>query len=84
MVTMLHYDSVYNPTLAQQGVLPGTKKPSQKAVVNQAAHLAFLEDHPYESYEDEDLQEVYIYIHLILYSFIINVSPNGAVKIILP
>ena len=58
MVTMLHHDAVYSPTPGQQGLVPGSKKPSQKAVVNQAAHLAFLESHKYDTYEEEEIAEV--------------------------
>ena len=60
MLTMLHYDAVYTPTPAQQGVTPGTKKPaaSQRAVLNQAQHLAYLESHPYHQVEQEELQAV--------------------------
>ena len=59
MVTMLHYDAVYNPTLAQQGVVPGVKKPqAQKAVVNQATHISYLESHPYKKFDEYDLEQV--------------------------
>jgi len=58
MVTMLHYDAVYNPTLAQQGVVPGVKKPqAQKAVVNQATHISYLESHPYKKFDEYDLEQ---------------------------
>lgn len=58
MVTMLHYDAVYNPTLSQQGLSAGKKAPSQKAVVNQAQHLAYLEQHHYKKYDEYDLEQV--------------------------
>lgn len=57
---MLHHDAVYSPTLAQQGILPGKKKPSQKAVVNQVQHLAYLEQHRYHDFEKEDIDGVTI------------------------
>lgn len=57
MLIMLHYDSVHNPTPAQMGIPPGSKKsqPTQKGVLNQAQHLAYLESHPYIHYEEEEL-----------------------------
>ncbi|XP_071113531.1 cell division cycle 5-like protein [Haliotis cracherodii] len=59
MITMVHYDAVYSPTLAQLGITPGSKKPvpSQKGIVNQAQHLAFLEQHPYDNFSEEDLHD---------------------------
>ena len=55
---MLHHDAVYSPTLAQQGLVPGKKKQSQKAVANQAQHLAYLDQHPYDEFDKNDLDEV--------------------------
>ena len=55
---MLHYDAVYNPTLAQQGIQAGKKTSTQKAVLNQAQHLAYLETHPYKKYDEYDLEQV--------------------------
>ncbi|XP_067674317.1 cell division cycle 5-like protein [Haliotis asinina] len=59
MIIMLHYDAVYSPTLAQLGITPGSKKPvpSQKSIVNQAQHLAFLEQHSYDTFSEEDLHD---------------------------
>ncbi|XP_064612178.1 cell division cycle 5-like protein [Liolophura sinensis] len=59
MIVMQRYDSVYSPTLAQMGIAPGSKKsqPSQKTVINQAQHLAYLEQHPYEKFTEDDLKE---------------------------
>jgi len=59
MVTMLHYDAVYNPTTAQQGNPPlGVKKPpGQKGVNNEPLHKAFLEKHPYKKYDEYDLEQ---------------------------
>ncbi|KAI0237412.1 Cell division cycle 5-like protein [Lamellibrachia satsuma] len=58
MMKMLHHDAVYNPTLAQQGLVSTKKgvKPSQKASVTKAAHLAYLEQHPLQT-ADPDLLE---------------------------
>ncbi|XP_069680560.1 cell division cycle 5-like protein [Periplaneta americana] len=49
MVTMLHYDAVYSPPV----VPADTKKRGQ--VTSQAQHLAYLEQHPYESYSQDQL-----------------------------
>ncbi|KAL8617339.1 CDC5 cell division cycle 5-like protein [Nucella lapillus] len=57
MLTLMHYDALYSPTPQQMGITPGTKKPQgQKGALNQAQHLAYLEDHPYVKYEDGDIQ----------------------------
>ncbi|KAK7485137.1 hypothetical protein BaRGS_00023547 [Batillaria attramentaria] len=41
----------------QLGITPGSKKPpSQKGVVNQAQHLDYLEQNPYDKFDDDDLQ----------------------------
>lgn len=65
MLTMLHFDAVHSPTLQQMGLAPGMKKPpGQKSIINQAQHLAFLEQHPFVKHKDEDLQKVgsmYVY-----------------------
>ncbi len=56
---MLHHDAVYSPTLAQQGIIPGSKKPpSQKTIANQAQHLGYLENHRYEKFSQNDIEEV--------------------------
>jgi hypothetical protein len=52
MITMLHYDAVYSPP-----VIPAeTKKRGQ--VTSQAQHLAYLEQHPYETYSQDKLAQV--------------------------
>lgn len=60
MLIMLHHDSAYHPTEAQLGITPGSKKttPSQKSVANQAAHIAYLKDHPLEKYTEEEIENV--------------------------
>ena len=63
MLVMLHHDCAYNPTESQLGMAPGKKnQPSQKSVVNQAAHIAFLEEHPLEKISDADLDLVGLYM----------------------
>jgi hypothetical protein len=61
MLVMMHYDAVHSPTPAQLGLMPGKKgaqQPSQKSVVSQAQHMAYLEQHPYRRYEEKDLEKV--------------------------
>lgn len=55
MLTMLHYDAAYTPTLSQLGVVPGKK--GQKGAMNQAQHLAFLEQHKYDNYTEDEINE---------------------------
>nr|CAD7589113.1 unnamed protein product [Timema genevievae] len=52
MVTMLHYDAVYSPASAGDG-----KRPPRSQVTTQAQHLAYLEQHPYNSYASHHLQQ---------------------------
>lgn len=52
MLTMIHYDAAYTPPdIGQQG-----KKPQP---VNQAQHLAYLEQHPYEQVTEEELRSAH-------------------------
>ncbi|KAJ9592544.1 hypothetical protein L9F63_015779 [Diploptera punctata] len=53
MVTMLHYDAVYSPPVIPADV----KKRGQ--VVSQAQHLAYLEQHPYGNYTQEDVNRAH-------------------------
>ena len=90
---MLHYDAVHNPTPAQMGIPPGSKKsqPTQKGVINQAQHLAYLESHPYVHFEEDELILVSILkkFHSIrvLFYFIFNLDKHyfiiyfGVIKI---
>ena len=51
MLTMIHYDATYTPPdIGQKG-----KKPQP---ANQAQHLAYLEQHPYEKVTEEELKSV--------------------------
>ena len=59
---MLHHDAVYNPTMPQQGMIPGSKKQSQKSIANQAQHLAYLENHKYEKFSQNEIEEVSLFI----------------------
>jgi hypothetical protein len=60
MLIMLHNDAAYNPTEFQLGITPGSKKnqPSQKSVANQAAHIAFLKDHPLKKVTEDEIEQV--------------------------
>lgn len=59
MLTMLHHDSLFTPSPNQLGVVPGSKKQSQKSIINQAQHAAFLEENPYEIVDESQLEEVH-------------------------
>ncbi|XP_050343894.1 cell division cycle 5-like protein [Nymphalis io] len=48
MLTMLHYDALHDPP-------PGVDK--KRTVQLQASHLAYLEQHPYEQFTAEELDE---------------------------
>jgi len=65
MLVMLHNDSAYNPTESQIGIAPGSKKtvPSQKSVANQAAHIAYVKEHPLEKVTEEEIEDVCIYLY---------------------
>ncbi len=61
MLVMMHYDAVHSPTPSQLGLAPGKKgpqQPSQKSVVSQAQHMAYLDQHPHHRYEERDLEKV--------------------------
>lgn len=46
---MLHYDAVFSQTPQPQA--------SKRQVMTQAQHLAYLEQHPYRSYSEQDLEK---------------------------
>lgn len=51
MITMLHYDSLKNP------VTPGISgQNNKKPVVQQAQHIAYLEQNPYETFKPDELE----------------------------
>ena len=60
MLVMLHHDYVYCPTDGQMGIAPGSKntQPSQKSVANQAAHIAYLNKNPLETFTEEEIEMV--------------------------
>uniref|UniRef100_A0A224Z5D5 Pre-mRNA-splicing factor CDC5/CEF1 n=1 Tax=Rhipicephalus zambeziensis TaxID=60191 RepID=A0A224Z5D5_9ACAR len=47
MLVMQHHDALHNPTEAQQS--------SRKGAADEAAHLAYLERHPYHKYSRDEL-----------------------------
>ncbi|XP_046987695.1 cell division cycle 5-like protein [Schistocerca americana] len=51
MITMLHYDAVYSPVTSQQEA----KKRGQ--IMTQAQHLAYLEQHPYSNYSQDQVAQ---------------------------
>ncbi|XP_049856979.1 cell division cycle 5-like protein [Schistocerca gregaria] len=51
MITMLHYDAVYSPVASQQEA----KKRGQ--IMTQAQHLAYLEQHPYSNYSQDQVAQ---------------------------
>ena len=61
---MLHHDAVYSPTLCQQG-LGGGKKKEEKAIVNQAQHLAYLEKHAFEEVDEYQMELVSAWLMFI-------------------
>ncbi|XP_060551869.1 cell division cycle 5-like protein [Ruditapes philippinarum] len=65
MLIMLHNDAAYNPTEFQLGITPGSKKnqPSQKSVANQAAHIAFLKDHPLKKVTEDEIEQARELLH---------------------
>lgn len=50
MLVMQHHDALHNPTEAQQW--------SRKGAGDEAAHLAYLERHPYQKYSQDELDAV--------------------------
>ena len=84
MLTMLHYDALVTPTLAQQGIggggaSVGAKKQQQqqqKAVITQAQAQAHLDAHPYDTFHEKDLNRVgweSKIVHEQLYTFLLCV-----------
>lgn len=51
MMTMLHYDSVYSP-------VPIVEPKRRGQVMSQAQHLAYLEQHPYINYGQDQITQV--------------------------
>ena len=52
---MMHHDAVHCPTVQQVVSLPGS---GQRSVLNQAAHLAYLDVIPFMKYNDKDIEKV--------------------------
>jgi len=73
MLTMIHYDAAYTPPdVVQQG--HQGKKPQP---ANQAQHLAYLEQHPYEKVTDEEIQSVSSNVRYCVYRLSELVSDSG-------
>lgn len=67
MITMLHYDAVRNPlppevaTLTQSG-------PKKQPILTETQHLAYLQTHPYQQFNEEELENVIkIYLSLLIF-----------------
>lgn len=56
MLVMQHFDAVHTPTPGQLGMGPGKK--NQKNVTSQAQHLSYLQQHPYDKFTEDDLEQV--------------------------
>lgn len=57
MIVMLHHDCVETPTKAQLGEGVHKKKSSDRGILNEAGHRAYLDKHPYEKFDDEAIGE---------------------------
>lgn len=55
MLVMQHFDAVHTPTPGQLGMGPGKK--NQKNVTSQAQHLSYLQQHPYDKFTEDDLEQ---------------------------
>lgn len=64
MITMLHYDAVQNPTQSNR----------KSAATSLAQAQTYLEQHPYDAFEENDLLNVCIkhIIKYLYYFYIIN------------
>jgi len=58
IVTMLCHDSIYTPTLSQQGIQPRSskQKPSANFIQNQAQNLEYLKQHPHQHFEEDEME----------------------------
>ena len=53
MIVMLHHDCLETPTPAQMG--ENSKKKGDRAIVNEQSHRHYLEKHPYQKFDDEEM-----------------------------
>uniref|UniRef100_T1J4B6 Exosome complex component 10 homolog n=1 Tax=Strigamia maritima TaxID=126957 RepID=T1J4B6_STRMM len=56
MLIMLHYDTVNNPSSSQMGMTITSEKIESTGIVNQAQHVAYLEQHQYERFTESELE----------------------------
>lgn len=85
MLIMQHYDGLFNPTSAQQGLVPGRKAPilpEGVSVVNQEKHTNYLQTHPYERVDEKDLQKVNYIFMLVFFETAYDLSgtSNSSVR----
>merc|ERR1712051_511242 len=57
MVLMMHHDCIETPTPAQMGEGSGKKKKNMddRSILNEASHRAYLDKHPYQRFDDDDI-----------------------------
>ena len=73
---MLHHDAAHHPSDSQQGAGPAGKKapPSGKSAASQAAHLAFLKSHPFQTLAEDDIEMVCV--DSSIQAFMLTPSPS--------
>merc|ERR1712051_370983 len=57
MVLMMHHDCIETPTPAQMGEGSSKKKKitDDRSILNEASHRAYLDKHPYQRFDDDDI-----------------------------
>jgi pre-mRNA-splicing factor CDC5/CEF1 len=57
MVVMMHHDCIETPTPAQMGEGSSKKKKTSddRTILNEAGHRAYLDKHPYQKFDDDDI-----------------------------
>ena len=56
MIVMMHHDCIETPTPAQMGE-GSKKKNSDRGIVNEASHRAYLDKHPYQKFDDAEIAD---------------------------
>ena len=58
MIVMMHHDCIETPTASQMG--EGSKKKKmadqERGILNEATHRSYLDKHPYQRFNDEDIE----------------------------
>ena len=61
MIVMMHHDCIETPTPSQMGEGAGSSKKKKasaggdRSILNEAGHRAYLDRHPYENFDDDDI-----------------------------